>query len=324
MRAMQVFCIATDSKCQESHMSEKIPIGISACLLGERVRFDGGHKRLAFAVDQLAPYVHFEPVCPEMAIGLPTPRPALRLVNHPDGVRMCFSNEPNVDITDKMQHYAEQRIASLAHLCGYILCAKSPSCGMERVRVYRENSKDNSKVGVGIYTAELQKQLPWLPIEEDGRLNDPVLREKMLQASGLSRGKLMAFHSRYKLSLLAHSQPEYRELGRFVAAMDKWASLDDYFIEYRNRLMTLMTHKATRRNHTNVLMHVQGYFRKQLNSGQRQELAKLIDHYRQGLQPLLAPITLLKHYMNEYPDEYLQQQRYFEPYPEALRLRYGH
>ncbi len=317
-------------------MSEQIPIGISACLLGERVRFDGGHKRLAFAVEQLAPYVRFEAICPEMAIGLPTPRPALRLVQTPDSVRMQFSNDPDIDLTDKMQQYSEQRVAALEHLCGYILCAKSPSCGMERVRVYRENSKDNSKSGVGIYTAELQKQLPWLPIEEDGRLNDPLLREnfvervfalyelKMLRQSGLTRGKLMAFHSRYKLSLLSHSQPEYRELGRFVASMDKWSSLEEYFVEYRLRLMNLMSHRATRRNHTNVLMHVQGYFRKQLNSGQRQELSQLIDHYRQGMQPLLAPITLLKHYMHEYPDDYLQQQRYFEPYPEALRLRYGH
>lgn len=317
-------------------MSEQIPIGISACLLGDNVRFDGGHKRLAFAVEQLAPYVRFEPICPEMAIGLPTPRPALRLVKQEDSISMCLSNDPSVDLTEKMQAFSEQRVAGLEHLCGYIVCAKSPSCGMERVRVYSANGKDCRKSGVGLFTAELQKQLPWLPIEEDGRLNDPVLRENfvervfalyeltMLRKSGLSRGKLMAFHSRYKLALLSHSQPQYRELGRFVAGMDKWTSLDDYFIEYRNQLMALLTHKATRRNHTNVLMHVQGYFRTQLSSGQRQELTQLIDRYRQGVQPLLAPITLLKHYMAEYPDAYLEQQRYFEPYPEALRLRYGH
>jgi uncharacterized protein YbgA (DUF1722 family) len=134
----------------------------------------------------------------------------------------------------------------------------------------------------------------------------------------------MAFHSRYKLSLLAHSQPEYREMGRFVAAMADWSSLEEYAFEYRQRLMDLLKNQATRGNHTNVLMHVQGYFRPQLTSKQRQELTSLIEHYRQGMQPLLAPITLLKHYMAEYPDAYLAQQRYFEPYPEALRLRYGH
>lgn len=318
-------------------MSDKIPVGISACLLGDAVRFDGGHKRLAFAVEQLAPYVRFESVCPEMAIGLPTPRPALRLSKRPQpSPAMRYSNDDSVDVTDKMQRFSEQRVAELGHLCGYIVCAKSPSCGMERVRVYSENGKESRKSGVGLFTAELMRQMPWLPVEEDGRLNDATLRENfvervyalyelnMLWRKGLTRGGLIAFHSRYKLSLLAHSQPEYRELGRFVAGIEKWASLEAFAIEYRSRLMRLLAHKATRRNHTNVLMHVQGYFRRQLSSAQRQELAQLIDRYRQGMQPLLAPITLLKHYMAEYPDRYLAEQRYFEPYPEALRLRYGH
>jgi len=189
---------------------------------------------------------------------------------------------------------------------------------------------------VGIFTRELMREIPWLPVEEDGRLHDDVIRENFVERvyalyefnqlckAGLSRHGLMAFHSRYKLLLLAHSQPQYRELGRFVAAMDQWDSLEEYAVEYRNRLMSILAQQATRRNHTNVLMHVQGYFRKQLTSPQRQELAALIDRYRQGVQPLLAPMTLLKHYMAEYPDAYLAQQRYFEPYPEALRLRYGH
>ncbi|WP_431223257.1 YbgA family protein [Serratia sp. L9] len=317
-------------------MNDSISIGISACLLGNAVRFDGGHKRCGFAVEQLAPYVQFEPVCPEMAIGLPTPRPALRLIKSQQQVRLCHSNDSAIDVTDRMQQFSQQRVAELQHLCGYIVCAKSPSCGMERVKVYDENGAGSRKSGVGLFTAELLRQMPWLPVEEDGRLNDPELRENfvervfalyelnMLWRKGLTRGGLIAFHSRYKLSLLAHSQPQYRELGRFVADIEKWDSLEEFAVEYRLRLMTLLQHRATRRNHTNVLMHVQGYFRRQLNTAQRQELAQLIDRYRQGLQPLLAPITLLKHYMAEYPDSYLAQQRYFEPYPEALRLRYGH
>jgi uncharacterized protein YbgA (DUF1722 family)/uncharacterized protein YbbK (DUF523 family) len=317
-------------------MSDKISIGISACLLGENVRFDGGHKRLAFAVNELAPWVHFEPICPEMAIGLPTPRPALRLVKLDDGeVALRFSNHREGDLTQAMQQFSSRRVAGLEHLCGYIVCAKSPSCGMERVRVYEAEGSNNRKSGTGIFTAELKRQLPWLPVEEDGRLYDPAIRENFveriytlyelnkLRQSGLTRGGLIGFHSRYKLLLLAHSQPQYRELGRFVADIEKWDSLDDFFVEYRLRLMALLEHQATRRNHTNVLMHVQGYFRRQLNTRQRQELSGLIDRYRQGTQPLLAPITLLKHYMAEYPDAYLAQQRYFEPYPEALRLRYG-
>jgi len=318
-------------------MSEKIPVGISACLLGEKVRFDGGHKRLNFAVDELSPWVTFEPVCPEMAIGLPVPRPALRLVKDEHAeMHLFFSDGREGDLTAAMNDFTRKRIARFENLCGYIVCKNSPSCGMERVRVYDAEGKNNRKAGRGLYTQMLMQTFPWLPVEEDGRLQDPLLRENFveriyalhelnaLRERGLTRGELMAFHSRYKLLLLAHSQPLYRELGRFVAGMAEWPSLDAWFIEYRQRLMALMAHPATRRNHTNVLMHVQGYFRKQLNSRQRQELANLIDKYRQGTQPLLAPVTLLKHYMAEFPDAYLAGQRYFDPWPEALRLRYGH
>ena len=318
-------------------MNHKIPVGISACLLGDAVRFDGGHKRLAFAADELAPWVRFEPVCPEMAIGLPTPRPALRLVKvEDDELQLRFSDGREGDLTDAMRDFTRQRIARFEQLCGYIVCAKSPSCGMERVRVYEPEGKNNRKAGRGIYTRLLMETFPWLPVEEDGRLHDPHLRENFvdriyalhelhaLRDGGLTRGGLIAFHSRYKLLLLAHSQPLYRELGRFVAAINDWSSLEDFFCEYRLRLMALMSHPATRRNHTNVLMHVQGYFRKQLNGRQRQELASLIDRYRQGTQPLLAPVTLLKHYMAEFPDAYLADQRYFDPWPETLRLRFGH
>ena len=318
-------------------MNDKIPVGISACLLGDAVRFDGGHKRLAFAADELAPWVRFEPVCPEMAIGLPTPRPALRLVKvEDDELQLRFSDGREGDLTDAMRDFTRQRIARFEQLCGYIVCAKSPSCGMERVRVYEPEGKNNRKAGRGIYTRLLMETFPWLPVEEDGRLHDPHLRENFveriyalhelhaLRDGGLTRGGLIAFHSRYKLLLLAHSQPLYRELGRFVAAINDWSSLEDFFCEYRLRLMALMSHPATRRTHTNVLMHVQGYFRKQLNGRQRQELASLIDRYRQGTQPLLAPVTLLKHYMAEFPDAYLADQRYFDPWPETLRLRYGH
>lgn len=207
---------------------------------------------------------------------------------------------------------------------------------MERVRIYQPDNNNNRKVGIGVFTRELMEQMPWLPVEEDGRLHDPLLRENFvarvyalhefnqLWASGLTRARLVAFHTRYKLLLLAHSQPAYREIGPFVAKMDQWESLEAFALEYRQRLMDLMKNVASRSNHTNVLMHVQGYFRRELTSPQRQELAGLIDHYRLGIQPLLAPITLLKHYMAEFPHPWLAGQRYFSPYPEALRLRYGH
>ncbi|CAO97365.1 YbgA family protein [Erwinia tasmaniensis] len=318
-------------------MDKKIPVGISACLLGERVRFDGGHKRSEFAAQQLAPFLRYEPVCPEMAIGLPTPRPALRLTEAAQGeISLCFSNGNDLPVTEKMQAFSEQKVSQLHHLCGYIVCAKSPSCGMERVRIYQPDNNNNRKAGTGVFTRELMEKMPWLPVEEDGRLHDPLLRENFvarvyalhefnqLWRAGLTRAKLMAFHTQYKLLLLAHSQPAYRQIGPFVAKMDQWASLEAFAHEYRQRLMDLMQQPATRTNHTNVLMHVQGYFRRELTSAQRQELAGVIDDYRQGLLPLLAPITLLKHYMTEFPHPWLAGQRYFAPYPEALRLRYGH
>ncbi|PWC13740.1 hypothetical protein B4923_07295 [Brenneria roseae subsp. americana] len=316
---------------------EHIPVGVSACLLGNPVRFDGGHKRLAFAVEQLAPYFRFEPVCPEIAVGLPVPRPALRLVKEGENnLRLLAGNGSSLDVAEKMRAFSAEKVSYFQHLCGYIVCAKSLGCGMERVKVYDESQKNARKSGVGLFTQELRHQMPWLPVEEDGRLHDPALCENFIERvytlyelhqlwqQGLSRGALIGFHSRYKLLLLAHSQPQYRELGRFVADIDKWESLEAFMVEYRLRLMKLLSRPATRRNHTNVLMHVQGYFRGQLSAQQRQELTQLIDRYRQGLRPLLAPITLLKQYMAEYPDAYLAQQRYFEPYPEALRLRYGH
>ncbi|MFD1259126.1 YbgA family protein [Entomomonas asaccharolytica] len=315
-------------------MMDKIQIGISACLMGENVRYNGGNKRFDFALDELSAYADFQLVCPEMAIGLGIPRPTIRLIKSNNDVVMRFTDD-NVDLTETMQTFSKKQVAALHHLSGYIVCAKSPSCGMERVKVYEENSNYARKEGVGLYTAELMKKLPWLPVEEDGRLHDNAIRENFiervfalnelnkLQERGLTRAKLIDFHSRYKYTLLAHSQAKYREIGRFVASIAEWDSLQQYFIEYRNQFMALLSCKATRANHTNVLMHIQGYFKKQLTAKQRQELTQLIDLYRQGIQPLLAPITLLKHYLAEHPDQYLLQQSYFNPYPEALRLRYG-
>ncbi|GKX62077.1 membrane protein [Pragia fontium] len=315
-------------------MNGKIPIGVSACLLGEQVRFDGGHKRFDFLCDDLAPYVDLQPICPEMAIGLPSPRPALRLIQQGNDISLVTSRDNTIDYTDKMQAFSAAKAPQLSQLSGFIVCAKSPSCGMERVSVYSPKGDSAQKLGVGLFTAQLMKTLPWLPVEENGRLNDPLLRENFiirifalrelnqLYASGLSKGALLAYHSRYKLLLLAHSQPEYRKIGPFVAAIDQMP-IEAFFYAYRLQLMQLLAKPATRQNHTNVLQHIQGYFRRYLTATQRQALAELIDRYRLGTQPLLAPITLLKHYLAEYPDAYLSQQRYFDPYPEALRLRYG-
>ncbi|HEI7950372.1 YbgA family protein [Proteus mirabilis] len=321
---------------QNDFTHKKIIVGISSCLLGDKVRFDGGHKCCHLAADELSEFFEYQSTCPEMAIGLPTPRPALRLVQSNTGeVRLKFSNGSEGDLTQLMNDYSIEYLRRFNQFSGYIVCAKSPSCGLERVRVYDPIGNGNKKSGTGIFTENLKRIMPWLPIEEDGRLNDPYIRENFitrvfalnelnqLKINNFTRQALIDFHTRYKLLLLAHSQPLYRQLGRFVANNKDWDSLETFFVEYRNRFMALLQHQATRRNHTNVLMHVQGYFKQDLTSKQRQALSQLILEYRQGIQPLLAPLTLINHYLSEYPDNYLSKQKYFYPYPQSLRLRYG-
>ncbi|MRT55638.1 DUF1722 domain-containing protein [Enterobacteriaceae bacterium RIT693] len=309
-------------------------IGVSGCLTGSAVRFDGGHKRMAFVMEALALVVAFKPICPEVAIGLPVPRPALRLVKAREGeIRMRFSHAPHDDITEKMADFAAGYVSRNDELSGFIVCAKSPCCGMERVRLYDEMGNRGRKEGVGLFTGALLEKYPWLPVEEDGRLHDPVLRENFverifalhelntLRANGLSRRALLNFHSRYKLQLLAHHQAGYREIGPFVASLHKWEDLDSFFVAYREKLMAILKKPASRKNHTNAMMHIQGYFRDQLNARQRCELRDVILRYRDGVLPILAPLTLLKHYLAEYPDDYLLTQNYFNPYPEYLALR---
>lgn len=315
-------------------MSTQPVIGISGCLTGSTVRFDGGHKRMAFVMDELAPWVTFRPVCPEMAIGLPSPRPALRLIQIADGdIRMRFTQAPNEDVTERMTEFTASYLPRLEDVAGFIVCAKSPSCGMERVRLYDEKGNRGRKEGVGLFTKELLETYPWLPVEEDGRLHDPMLRENFvervfalnelnrLRNKGLTRRGLLDFHSRYKLQLLSHSQTGQRDIGQFVASLHEWSDLEAFFVAYRDKLMAILKKTASRKNHTNVLMHIQGYFHSQLNLRQRGELREVILQYQAGILPILAPIILLKHYLAEYPDNYLLTQNYFDPYPKDLALR---
>ncbi|MDD1779635.1 DUF1722 domain-containing protein [Enterovibrio sp. ZSDZ35] len=316
-----------------------IKLGVSACVIGEKVRFDTGHKRSHFVSEELQPFVEYVPVCPEMAIGMGTPRPTIRLLDRGEeiGVRLVETKDSEIDHTDKMMAFSEstaERLASM-ELCGYVVCAKSPTCGMERVKIYRENGHVASeKIGVGLYTQALIKRMPWLPIEEDGRLNDPVLKENFVfrvfalhdlyqsVASGITRKAIIDFHSRYKLVLMAHSPTSYKALGSFVARIAEH-DINAFFYEYRTLFMQAIAHRASRKNNTNVLMHLQGYFKRDLNKNQKAELAKLIESYRKGNMPLLAPLTLINHHLQQNPDDYLRKQSYLNPYPESLRLRYG-
>ncbi|MCG9681500.1 2-thiouracil desulfurase family protein [Vibrio sp. Isolate23] len=315
-------------------MSNVIKVGISSCVLGEKVRFDSGHKISKFVTKELAPFFEFVPVCPEVGMGMPVPRPTIRLISDQERIALVETKDASIDHTDKMVEFSKSKVAELSHtdLCGYIVCAKSPTCGMERVKVYKKGGAEN--IGVGLYTQELMKQMPWLPVEEDGRLNDPVLKENFITRIYTLRdfydsmqgeptaGKIVAFHSRYKLTLMAHHPQSYKELGRLVASIKDY-DIDTFYQKYRVGLMKAVSHRASRKNNTNVLMHLQGYFKRDLAKEQKAELCNVIDQYRQGTLPLLAPITLIKHYLAAYPDAYLSEQKFLQPHPQEMRLRYG-
>lgn len=312
--------------------SQKIQIGISACLLGQQVRFDGGHKRSAYCDKELINFFEFRPVCPEMAIGMGSPRPSIRQIKY-QGKISLQSADGQIDVTESMQQFSEHHVTQLSYLSGFLLCPKSPTCGMERVLEYPPNSNNGTKTGIGVFARVLMEQYPELPVEESGRLHDMVLRENFftrvyayhdwqtLLAGGLTKHKLLTFHARYKYLLMAHSQKTYRELGPLLADLSE--ELKPQADQYFKGFMKALKCHATRRNHTSTLQHIQGYFKKVLSKKQKAELSEAILEYRQGLQPLLVPITLINHYLREFPTPYIEEQVYLKPHPQALKLRYG-
>jgi uncharacterized protein YbgA (DUF1722 family)/uncharacterized protein YbbK (DUF523 family) len=315
--------------------SNKLRIGVSSCLLGQRVRYDGQHKRDNFLVDRLGEHAEWVPVCPEFELGLGVPRPTLRLEGNADDQRLVMPSTGE-DYTDAMLAYAEKRVAAIADLKldGYVLKSKSPSCGMERVKLYpREGQKGpGSKTGVGTFAAVLKKKLPNLPLEEEGRLNDPPLRENFvsrifafhrwqnLVASGVTRKSLTDFHAAHKYQLMAHNQTGMRRMGQLLANPDAFpndqALADAYLEEYT----AIMRRTPTVRKHTNVLQHIAGYFTKKIDAEDRAELAEVILDYNRGLLPLIVPITLLRHHLRRHPLDYLTNQVYLFPHPHELTL----
>lgn len=310
-----------------------VKVGISACLLGQKVRYDGGHKASDFCLQQLSSHVDFTPVCPELALGMPVPRPAIRLQQDEHlRIRLVQSKDSQLDYTSQMLAFTESKLPSLHDLSGYVVCAKSPSCGMERVKLFDKNGALLGRQAIGLFTRQLMQRYPWLPVEEDGRLLDYTLRENFVSRvfachdyqqcmkDGFSVGKLVAFHSRYKFLVMAHHPVAYRQLGRLVAQA-KLFQPQELQSRYLGELMHALKHHATRKKHTSVLQHLQGFIKASISSRARQELATVIEKYRQGFVPLLAPMTLLQHYLAEHPNEYVSAQRYFSPYPESLGLR---
>jgi uncharacterized protein YbgA (DUF1722 family)/uncharacterized protein YbbK (DUF523 family) len=314
---------------------EKIRLGISACLLGEPVRYDGGHKLDRFIAETLGRYVEFVPVCPEVECGLGVPREAMRLVGDPDAPRL-MTIHTKVDLTDRMLAWAQKRVEELEreNLCGFIFKSKSPSSGMERIRVYREPPTGSPVPrGVGLFARTFMARFPLLPVEDEGRLHDPVLRENFIErlfvmqrwreflAAGPARRHLVAFHTRHKLLILAHSPNHYRDLGRLVARAKELA-LPELCRLYQSRLMEALRLKATPRKNTNVLSHLMGYFKKDLTPDEKQELLEVIASYYQGHVPLVVPITLINHYVRKYQQPYLREQFYLHPHPLELQLRH--
>jgi len=309
-----------------------IRIGISACLLGERVRYDGGHKRDAYLVETFGRYVEWVPVCPEVEMGLGTPRETLRLVRTGGDTRLVMP-KTGADHTAAMRAYASRRIAELAEedLCGYILKKGSPSCGMERVKVFDAHGVP-AKSGRGLFVEALLEHFPHLPIEEEGRLTDPRRRENFVErvfayrrlrtlfAGRWKVGELVAFHTAHKLLLMAHSPKAYESLGRLVAGA-KAVPRAELRERYEAEFMRALGEIAATKRQANVLLHILGYFRKQLDDDSRGELLAVIEDYRRGLVPLIVPITLIRHYVRRFNVAYLRGQIYLEPHPKELMLR---
>jgi uncharacterized protein YbgA (DUF1722 family)/uncharacterized protein YbbK (DUF523 family) len=308
-----------------------IRIGISACLLGQKVRFDGGHKCDPFLTGTFARYVEWVPVCPEAECGLGTPRESMRLVRVSDDVRL-LTVRTGVDLTQRMDTFVRTRAAALTSddLCGFVLKKDSPSCGLERVKVYDPNGSP-ARSGRGLFAAALAQELPDLPMEEEGRLSDPRLRENFIErvfaysrlrqffAGRWTVGGLVRFHTAHKLILMAHSPAAYRELGRLVAAVD--GPRAQFEGRYTTAFMAALKILAVPGRHANVLQHMAGYFKNLLDAASKAELATAIDDYRRGLVPLIVPITLVRHYVRVHSVDYLADQLYLEPHPKELMLR---
>ena len=309
-----------------------VRIGISACLLGQKVRYDGGHKRDAFLVEVFGRHVEWVPVCPEVEMGLGVPRDTLRLELQGDDIRLIMP-KTGADYTEPMRAFAAQRLAALARerLCGYILKKDSPSCGMERVRLYPDNGMPR-KSGQGLFAAALMQCFPHLPVEEEGRLNDPRLREnfvtrvfayqrwRQMTEQTITRAALLRFHAQHKFVLVAHSQVGTQRLGRLLAHPEQFADDQTLAAAYLDGFTEVMRRTPTCRSHTNVLQHLAGYVSDHLDSDERGELTEMIDQYRRGLLPLIVPVTLLRHYVRKFQVPYLLDQVYLTPHPHELML----
>jgi uncharacterized protein YbgA (DUF1722 family)/uncharacterized protein YbbK (DUF523 family) len=313
-------------------VEDKIRLGISTCLLGENVRYDGGHKRDRFIIETLGQFIEFVPVCPEVECGLPVPRESMHLAGDPQSPRLVTTRS-KIDHTERMVHWARKRVGELEkeNLCGFVFKSNSPSSGMERVKIYNEHGIAQ-KTGVGMFARVFVDHFPLIPVEEDGRLHDIRLRENFIELifalkrwrelldHHQSRGKLVAFHTQHKLLILSHSQKHSTILGKLVAEA-KNIPAQQLYSQYQMIFMEALRLKTTIKKNINVLQHMMGYFKRQLSADEKQELLETIDQYRSEYIPLIVPVTLIKHYVRKYDQTYLKQQLYLNPHPLELKLR---
>lgn len=309
----------------------RIPVGVSSCLLGQAVRYDGGHKHDRYVTGVLGRYFEYVAWCPEALAGLGVPRPPIRLAGDPGAPRAVRVADASVDVTDALLAAARRATPEMGALRGYVFKRGSPSCGMERVKVYGTPGK-SPRMGRGLFARAVMQAYPLLPCEEEGRLNDAPLRESFVErvfaydrwlrtmARGCTPGRLVAFHTRHKLLLLSHSEIHYRAAGRLVAEAGR-RDREQLAREYLATFMEGMRRRATRRRHTNVLQHLAGYLKRSIDTGDRRALAGIIEEYRSGAVPLVVPIRFLRHHFRRSPDRYVEMQHYLEPYPDDLGLR---
>ncbi|MBI5593795.1 MAG: DUF523 and DUF1722 domain-containing protein [Deltaproteobacteria bacterium] len=312
-------------------MDDKIRIGVSACLIGQRVRFDGGHKHDHYITNTLGEYLDFVPVCPEVEAGFPIPRETFRLVGDPENPRLV-TYRSNIDHTDRMALWAEKRVRELEkeNLCGFIFKSNSPSSGLMRVKVYNPKGIAEKK-GMGLFARAFTRHFPLLPTEEEGRLNDPKLREAFIEqiftlkrwretlAQGKSMKNLVDFHARHKLLMLSHSPARAGLMGKLVA--DGGQMPVAVYARYENLLIETLRMKSTLKKNLNVLEHILGYFKNRLSSDEKQEILEIFDLYRNAFVPLIVPVTLLNHYVRKTCEPYLKLQVFLNPHPTALKLR---
>lgn len=311
---------------------DKIPLGVSQCLLGDPVRFDGGHKRNRYLTDVLSQYIEFHPVCPEMAIGLGVPRKPIRLIVTDGQDRIRGIENPDLDVTDALAQEAESAVAAMPNICGYVFMQNSPSCAVFGLKRYGTNGHSIDSRGRGAYAKRFMELLPLIPVEEAGRLTDAGLREnfiarvfalydwrKNLEQNPTPK-KIIEFYSRYKYQVMAHHVASYFTIGKFLANLSA-KPIQEINQEFIRLLMTALSHPATRKGNTNAMMHLRGYLKTHINKLEKEELGHLIDAYCKGAVPLVVPLTLLKHHLMTLDNPYLKNQTFWSPHPEALGLR---